>query len=178
MKRQKKVGFYTKTRDPLNTFSSFWDAPVSQIKTGRNKDVIITAERPMLMQEETDDAREKHSGGAIGIDQTTKTKKPTKGNYPPKKLKTQEERDEWRRIRNEKAAKKAEKEAKGFNESYKSRLNFDYTKKRHFGRFTRNPSAKRSIVPVEPKPENPISNVRYKGDLVSHVRQLLLGKDK
>jgi hypothetical protein len=61
------------------------------------------------------------------------------------------------------------------DEKYKQRLNFDFTKKRHYGRFTKNPRAPRDFVIVE---ENPISNVRYKGDLVSHVRQLLLGKDK
>jgi hypothetical protein len=56
---------------------------------------------------------------------------------------------------------------------YKQRLNFDYTSKKHWGRFTKNPRAPRSLVNIE---ENPISNVHYKTTLIDQVTSRLLKK--
>ena len=181
MKRYSKPKFYTKTRDPLNTFTNFWNVEPNQIKKGRNKDVIIITERPMLKQEVTDDAREALPNSRLpNTPSRTKSVK-VRVRVPGKRPGT----TKWgtrpgKRISNSIADPDKipyEAEIKEDMEKYKQRLNMDYTKKRKWGRFTKNPRAKRSIAIVEPKPENPISNVHYKTTLITHVRTVLL-KDK
>jgi len=58
-------------------------------------------------------------------------------------------------------------------ERYRQRLNFDFTSKKHWGRFTKNPRAPRSLANIE---ENPISNVHYKTTLIDQITKRLLKK--
>jgi hypothetical protein len=200
MKRQKKVGFYTRTRDPVNTFSNFWDAPVSQIKTGRNTEVITQIEKPLIKQEMQDGAREKHDAGIIPsseprfkpsmfvikiTDKAGNVRWMWKKNGKVKRyaapIGNHRQPKEVKKVYNKETFKRETvREPETFNEERDSKhvrdnTNFNYVKKKHFGRFSRNPKQPgRDAIPSEMGEENPISNVRYNETLITHVRNNLL----
>ena len=172
MKRQKKVGFYTRTRDLANTYTSFWDAPVSQIKQGRNKDQIIPVERPLITQEMSDGAREPEIYSVFETRASRTKRVKVKIRVPGKRPGT----TKWGSVNGIRVKTPQEKAIRHEEDSkYKQRLNFDFTKKRHYGRFTKNPRAPGKTVAQIYNREYPIHHTEHnEEELINHVRNNLL----
>jgi hypothetical protein len=186
MKRQKKVGFYTRTREPANTYTSFWDAPVAQIKQGRNKDQVIPVERPLIMQEMPDETREPEIYTYWDTMPSRTKRVKVKIRVPGKRpgttkwgsvngIRVKTPNPEGNPVKKFEVPKHSRDEKSPEFTRYQKHTNFDFTKKKYYGRFTKNPKAPGKTIAQIYNREYPIHHAEHnKEELINHVRNLLL----
>jgi hypothetical protein len=121
-------------RKPINTYTSFWDAPN---KLGKKKKVKI--KEITVKEEEIVEVRKEQPNGRWN--NAPARTKPVKIKFKGKK--------KVPGIRVKVYIKDLGPKTEESEENYKKRLNLNFTNKRHYGRFTKNPRGiGRDMMPV------------------------------
>jgi hypothetical protein len=109
------------------------------------KDSLLLAPKSNFIENKAPVGMVRHKDTYINDDKEFKTKSPKKGNYPPKKLKTQQEREMWLYKKNQKKAEEIDprisiKDVRGDDQNFGTHdLKGRYIKKIRFGRNSKNP---------------------------------------